>query len=154
MTNKCEIIERPAQLTLGIHTHSPVQDLGELLPKTYQTVMEYLAQIGQHPTGDPFAAYYNSDMQNLELDAGYLCTSKLPGKGNIQPGSIPGGKVASIVHVGPYPTMGDGYKALNDWMAEKGYQSAGVYYEVYLNNPADTPPEALQTQIFTPLKTS
>jgi len=154
MTYKCEVIERPAQLTIGIHTHSPVQDLPQLIPQSYQIIAEYLGQLGQNPSGAPFAAYYNMDMQNLDVEIGFLSASKVAGKGSIQPGSMPGGKAASCLHVGPYSTIGNAHDALHRWVAEKGYESVGVYYEIYLNNPADTPPDALQTQIFTLLKTS
>jgi effector-binding domain-containing protein len=37
-------------------------------------------------------------------------------------------------------------------MEENGYQPTGVAYEVYLNDPDETPPEELQTQIAFPLK--
>lgn len=154
MTYKCEVIERPAQLTIGIQTNSPVQDLPQVIPQSNQMIAEYLGQLGQNPSGAPFAAYYNMDMQNLHVEIGFLSSSKVPGKGNIQPGLIPGGKAASCLHVGPYSAIGNAHDALHHWVTEKGYESAGVYYEIYLNNPADTPPEALQTQIFTMLRAS
>lgn len=152
MIYKCELIERPAQPTLAIHTHCPQQDLPRVIPSVYETIAQYLGQIGHQPSGAPFAAYYNMDMQNLDTDIGFLNPENVPGRGNIQPGSIPGGKAAVCLHVGPYATIGEAHDALHRWVAEKGYQSKGAYYEIYLNNPNDTPPEALQTQIFTLIK--
>src|SRR5579859_4524157 len=133
MTYQIEVRERPAQATLGIRTHSAVQDLPKVIPTANYTIAQYLETLGQHPSGAPFAAYYNMDMQNLDVEIGFLSTKNVPGKGNIQPGSLPGGKAASCLHVGPYTGVGNAHTALHDWMREKGYENMGAYYEIYLN---------------------
>ena len=154
MPYNCEVIERQGELTLGIHTSSPAQDLSHTIPQSIGTVAQYLGQIGQQPTGVPYVAYYNMDMQNLDVEIGFLSANAVPGKGNIKAGSILGGKAASCLHIGPYATVPDAHDALHRWMHDKGYESAGTYYEIYLNDPAVTPPDALETQVFTLLKTS
>jgi effector-binding domain-containing protein len=40
------------------------------------------------------------------------------------------------------------------WMAEQGYEGTGVSYELYLNDPTETPPAELQTQIIFPVKSA
>ncbi len=44
------------------------------------------------------------------------------------------------------------YNALNEYIAQNKHESTGVVYEFYLNDPAETPEEELQTQIVFPLK--
>ena len=70
MDYQCEIIDQPAQVTLNIRTRSAVQGLTELLPRCYRTIGEYLKEIGQKPGGPPYAAYYNMDMSDLDVEAG------------------------------------------------------------------------------------
>jgi len=152
MAIKCELIERPAQTTLTIRTRSAVQDLPKVLPQCYKSIGEYLGQIGQAPGGPPFVAYYNMDMQNLDIEVGMPVAGKLPGKGDIQPSSMPAGKAAACVVVGPYSDLPKGYEALGEWMKAQGLEMTGACYEVYLNDPMEVPPEALETQIVMPVK--
>ena len=92
------------------------------------------------------------DMQNLDVELGFPVPKELPGKGEIQGGRIPAGKFATVLHAGPCDRVGPAYEALAKWIAEKGYQVTGVAYEVYLNDPNETKPEDLKTQVMFPLK--
>jgi effector-binding domain-containing protein len=152
MSYKCELIDRPAQPVLSIRVRSAVQDLPTILGRSYGALGRYLGRLGQQPTGAPFVAYYNTDMQNLDLEIGFPVAKKLLGKDDIQAGEIPGGKAAACLHTGPYDKMEPAYQAIAQWMKAKGYEGTGVCYEMYLNDPQQTPPDALQTQIVFPIK--
>ncbi len=152
MTYQCELIERQAQPVLSIRTRTTDKDLPQLVGQSYGAIAQYLGGMGQQPTGAPFAAYYNLDMQNLDVELGFPATTGLPGKGNIRAGEIPAGKVASVLYVGPYEGMKAAYDALAQWVKAHGYEATGVSYEIYLNDPNQVPPEGLQTQIMFPLK--
>ena len=151
MSYQCELIDHPTQRALSIRTHAAVQDLPTIIGPAYGAITQYLGQLGQQPVGAPFVAYYNMDMQNLDIEIGYPVAQKLTGLGNIQPSMVAGGKAAACLHVGPYDTLPAAYQALMEWMGAKGYEGT-ICYEVYLNDPAQTPPEALQTQIVFLLK--
>jgi AraC family transcriptional regulator len=53
--------------------------------------------------------------------------------------------------VGPYSAIGEAYTALGEWMAMNGYDYE-VCYEFYLNDPEETAPEQLETEIVFPIK--
>jgi effector-binding domain-containing protein len=91
-------------------------------------------------------------MQDLDLEIGFPVSGELPDRGNIQAGEIPGGKVATCLYTGPYSGIAPAYTAFSEWIEANGYQPTGVAYEVYLNDPDETPPEELQTQIAFPLR--
>jgi effector-binding domain-containing protein len=154
MIDNCEAIERPAQPVLSIRTRTSVQALPEALGKGYQKVFEYLTGLGEHPAGAPFVAYYNMDMQDLDIEIGFPLSKELPDKEDIRCGEIPAGKFASTVYTGPYQEMPPAYEALTVFMQENGYEPTGVVYEYYLNDPQVTPPQALMTQIVFPLKSN
>jgi effector-binding domain-containing protein len=151
MVYQCELINRPAQPVLSIRTRTPIQNLPQVLGQSYGAIAQYLGTMGQQATGAPFAAYYNMDMQNMDVEIGFPAL-KVPGKDNIQAGEIPAGKVVSCLHTGPYEACKAAYEAMEQWMKTNGYEATGVVYEFYLNDPAQTPPEQLQTQIVFPLK--
>lgn len=151
MTHQFELRERQSQPTLVIRTRSAVQDMPQVLGQAWGAIMHYAGQKGLQPSGPPFVAYHNMDMQDLDLEIGFPFAKKLDGAGEVLAGEIPGGKAAGCLHVGPYDQLRAAYRALGKWMEANGYTPAGVAYESYLNDPQTTPPEALQTDIFFPL---
>ena len=152
MSYECEVKEQPAQTVLSIRTRTSVEDLPQVLGQAYGAIAQYLGELGECPVGPPFAAYYNLDMQNLDVEIGFPVSQTLPGKGDIEASEIPGGKVATYLYTGPYSEMEPAYDALSQWMKDNGYEPTGVVYEMYLDDPAQTPPQEWRTVIMFPLK--
>jgi len=152
MSYKCELKEQPARPTMAIRTRAAVEDLPRVLGEVYGTIAQYLGELGEQPVGPPFTAYYNMDMQDLDVEIGFPVARELPGRGDIQASEIPGGKVATCLYTGPYSDMEPAYDALFQWMEENDYEASGVCYEIYLSDPEEVPPEEWQTQIVFPLK--
>lgn len=151
MTYQCEIIEQAAQSVVAVRTRTSVQDLPQVLGKAYGEIWQYLGELHEMPAGAPYVAYYNMDMQDLDLEIGVPVARPLPGKPGVQAGLIPAGKAAACLHTGPYPEISAAYEALGAWMEQNGHQPTGVAYEFYLNDPANTPPAELQTKILFPI---
>jgi effector-binding domain-containing protein len=139
---------RPA---LTIRAQTSLEELPETLGEAFSDIMSYLGELGESPTGAPFVAYYNFDLASMDIVIGFPVAHTLPGRGNIQASELPSGKVASCLYTGPYDKVAPAYEALTQWIEEMGYTATGVAYEIYLNEPSDTPPEKLKTQIAFPL---
>jgi len=152
MTYQCELKKQPAQPTLVIRTRTAVEGLPQLMGETYGAIAQYLGELGEYPAGPPFALYHNMDMQDLDIEIGFPVPRELPGQGAIQSGELPAGEMATCLYTGPYQDIGQPYEALAQWIADSGREPTGVSYEFYLNDPQETPPEQLQTQIVFPLK--
>lgn len=150
----CQLSERKDQPVLVTRVRTPVQKLPELLGKHFGAIFAYLEQLGQMPAGPPFAAYYNMDMQDMDVEIGFPVSAGLPPVDEIQTGVIPAGKSATCLYTGPYDEIASAYTALAGWIDEQGLTPTGVAYEFYLNDPDETSPEALQTQILMPLVSS
>ncbi|GII04892.1 MerR family transcriptional regulator [Planobispora takensis] len=65
---------------------------------------------------------------------------------------LPGGDFARVTHVGPYDQITLAYHALFAWCAERGHPVRGPVREVYLSDPATTPPERLVTDLMVRLE--
>ena len=152
MSYQCELLNRSAQPTLAICTRTAVQNLPQVLGQAYGAIMQYVGPLGAQPCGAPFVAYYNMDMQDLDIEIGFPFAQELAGQGEIQAGEIPGGKAATCLHIGPYDQVRGAYEALQKWFGSHRYIPTGVAYEFYLNDPQTTPPSELQTQVVFPLK--
>ncbi len=152
MSYDCQTYLQEALPVLGIRTHAPVEKLQETLGKSYASIGQYMAGLGEEPAGIPYVAYFNMNMQDLDMEIGFKVAKPLPGKGPVQAGTLPNTMVATCTYTGPYPEMKLAYEELSRWVEEKGLQASEVVYEFYLNDPATTSPEALQTQIVFILK--
>ena len=152
MSYNCSIEERPDQAVLSIRTRCAVNELPDVLGRSYGTIAHYLGELGEEPNGAPFAGYYNMDMQDLDIEIGFPVSRQLEGKGEVQPGLILGGKWATCIHIGPYKDIEPAYNALTEFVKQNNYEPTGTAYEFYLNDPGETPEVELQTQIVFPLK--
>jgi effector-binding domain-containing protein len=151
MAITCELKEQTPQPVLSKRFRAPVEKLPEVLGETFQAVIQFLTEAGEQPAGPAFAAYYNMDMADLDVEAGFIVARELAAEGDILSGQIPGGSMAACLHRGPYSEMEPTYDALANWIKEQGHEVTGVTYEMYLNGPP-TPPEEYLTQILMPLK--
>jgi effector-binding domain-containing protein len=152
MLYQCELVNRSTQPTLAIRTRAAVQNLPQVMGQAYGAIMQYAGQLGVQPCGAPFVAYFNMDMQDLDIAIGFPFAQELTGHGEIQAGEIPGGKAVTCMHIGPYDQVGGAYEAVQKWLEANSYIPVGVAYEFYLNDPQTTPPSELQTQVVFPLK--
>ncbi len=89
----------------------------------------------------------------MDDELGFPVSKRQPDKDDIKTSEIPGGKVASCLYTGPYNEITPAYFALSQWVVANGYESTGVAYEIYLDDPNHTPPKELKTIIQVPLKT-
>lgn len=67
MFTKCEIRKQPAQPIMSIRMRTAVQELPNVLGKAFGDVAMAIGEQGQQPRGPPFVAYYNMDMQDLDI---------------------------------------------------------------------------------------
>ncbi|MEZ4668108.1 MAG: GyrI-like domain-containing protein [Anaerolineae bacterium] len=146
----CEIKQQAAQQALSIRFRAAVQDLPKHFGRVYGQIMQYLETLGEQHTG-AFAAYYNMDMQYLDVEAGCPVLKPLPGSGEIKATVIRGGTVAVCHYTGPYDAMPPVYEQLMQFVKEQGYVINGPAYEWYLNGPDEVPPEQLKTDIVLPV---
>ena len=74
-------------------------------------------------------------------------------EGDVGVQEVRGGKYAITTHKGPYENIGATYSALlGQWLPANNRQMANTpCFEVYLNNPQQTKPEDLLTDIYVPL---
>ncbi len=152
MPYHCELTAINPQPALTVRSRVPVHDLSDMFERSYIALIEYLEGLGEDVAGPPFAIYYNVEMEDLDVEAGFPVTKELPGKDDIRSITIDVEKAASTIHIGPYSEIESAYLALMEWINKNSYEPSGITYEFYLNDPGTTPPDKLQTEIFMPLK--
>lgn len=152
MEYHCQIETRPAQQTVTMRTRTPVSAMAANIGGIFGQVMEYVGAMGAQPTGAPFVAYFNMDMDDLDIEVGFPVDRALPSRGELIGGALPAGDYATCLHIGPYDQVGPAYGALTAFVQQQGRTPTGVAYEFYFNSPQETAPEALQTLVMFPLQ--
>lgn len=92
--------------------------------------------------------------EKLRYDACLAVSDKFAPEGDIGVQDVSGGPYAVTVHKGPYERIGQTYAALmGQWIPAQDREPASAScLEIYLNNPQQTPPEELLTEVHVPLK--
>ncbi len=151
MKYECTLYRQEAQPVLSIRRRASVEALPGVLGGAYGAIGAYLGELGEQPAGAPFTAYYNMDMQDLDLEIGFPVGRELPARGEIQASHMPAGDYASVLHEGPYTQVNAAYDALTEFIQQQNRTPTGVAYEFYLNSPVEVPEQELKTQIVFPL---
>lgn len=151
MSIVCEFQDLQPAPAVTIRLRTPAAELPSALGRCFRETFQHITSQGRQPAGPPFVAYFNMDMQDLEIEVGYPVAEALEAAGEIRPSSLPGGRAAVCLYTGPYQEMMPAYEALQALVDEHGAQANGITYEHYLNDPAETPPAQLQTRIVFPL---
>lgn len=95
-----------------------------------------------------------TESEKCRYDACITINPDLKPEGQIGVKEIPGGKYAVFPYKGHYENLDDVYKEIfGNWYAKSGVELAETpILEKYLNDPSETKPEDLLTEIYIPLK--
>ena len=86
---------------------------------------------------------YLDDLPHVEV--GVISDHVSAAEGAVVTSRLPGGRVATMTHRGPYADLGDAHDAIRRWIAGSAERAAGPRWEVY--GPHDDDPAKLWTQV-------
>lgn len=116
----------------------------------FGTLYERVAREHIDVDGTTISIYYDEEFNHEDTDVEVALGVKNPRQATR---AIPGGRMATTVHRGPYSSLSDAYGALTRWIAGNGYEAAGAPYEIYRRTQFDhLPPEQWETEIFFPVR--
>lgn len=148
------IKDLPALKAIAVSHTGPYMQIG----KAFETLFGQLWARGLRQSGCRMIAVYLDDPTSV---AGEKLRSKAAVISDAAPGAPPleacqvsGGPHAVLRFQGPYSGLAAVYQWLyGTWLPQSGREAADApVYEEYLNNPRDTPPAELLTDICLPLK--
>ena len=146
-----EIFILKDQPTLSVRTTTSVSALPQTIGEIYQEIAGYLSELKSAPAGFPFVIYYNMDMDRLDAEIGFPAVPGSPGTGRIKASVLPGGRFLHMVHTGPYRTLDQSYQKAMAYLEQERIVVQEWMYEMYYNDPDETPEEKLLTGVFFPI---
>lgn len=153
MAHEVKVGRRDAALVLSKWFAVTLADIGRVMGAAFGEVYGHLGASGAAPDGPPFVIYHGTPASgqpfDIEVCAPIAHPVEPPTGWQLQ--ELPAGTFATLLHVGPYDTIGEAYAAIMAWPAEHGHAIAGPPREVYLSEP-ETPPAQIRTIVELPVE--
>ena len=150
-----EITEAGPRRTAVIHLTIPREEIATVMGPGIGELMSGLAAQGIKPAGPWFARYLNIDARNFELEIGVPVDREVAPSGRIQPGEIPGGRIARTIYRGPYEGLHSAWSDFGEWVKSNGHAPRKGLLETYLVGPETTQdPAQWRTELVQPLESS
>ena len=151
------VVEVEPQLVLGMRKRGGYEDIGIWLPKLW----EFITSKNIAMAGPPIFVCHEETVEeaekaykekNADLEVAIPISGRVEDTEEVKCYELPGGKMARIVHKGPYEECCPVYEKLFAWIEENGKKIVGLTREVYLNDPGEVPPEEILTEIYAPIE--
>jgi len=101
--------------------------------------------------GPPFARYYTFDPQRIDVEVVMPLRNPRPASGRIHAITLAAGPAVQVRHVGPYESLGEAYRSIDQWIEDHHHHRGEVIREVYMTEPSD-PPAGRVTLVIQPLQ--
>lgn len=148
-----DIIEQASLRAHVLEHHGPIASI----PESWASLWRWHVQAGLmgqalYPIGICFGDPETPG--SFRYYAGLVFPEGVGTSGDVVTLDVPGGRYASYRHVGPYSGISGAFQKLyGQWLPSSAYEPDDrPSLEIYRNNPYDTPPEALITDLLIPVK--
>ena len=150
-----EITERP-ELRVGAIRHAGSYNR---ISEAFGRLGAIAGQAGLLGSDTTMIAIYHDDPEttaeeDLRSDAAVTIPADVTLPAGLTEIRIPSGRYARATHKGPYEGLGDAWaRLMGEWVPSSGHRFGdGISYEVYRNNPTNTAPQELLTDLYIPLR--
>ncbi len=123
---------------VGIRFHTKGSELPGNLQKVYARVLEHL-KTHFSKSDSAYCLYHDMEKQPWDVEAGFVVHQIVASQDDIEFGTLPGGRMATLWHIGPYNTLNDSWMALDAYIKEHHLHPNKVMWELYTTDPATEP---------------
>lgn len=141
-----EVAERPY---LYVERTSGWDLVSQAMGQAYGDLVGFMRRQEIAPVSPPLAVYYTYDPNQVTFRAGFFVDGRDADKaeGDVKADVTPAGRVAHLTHVGPYSALRITYEAVMRSLKERGIDLSAPTWEVYVDDPEQTPEASLRTDI-------
>jgi effector-binding domain-containing protein len=141
---------------VGVRKTCARGDIGSSMDAAFAEAKQKLPRHGLPTDGEMISVYHRCDTKAQTFD--YTSGFAIPDKTGAVPAdlsswSLPMTKALCAEHIGSYDHLGNAWSAAYQFARYKKFrQSRAGVFEIYKNDPTETPPAARRTEICLPLK--
>ncbi len=147
-----EVVELEPQHAAVLRSVVAPADFAEFIADALAGVSDTLARAGIAPAGPPFARYFGSGPDGLDVGVGLSIATPYLGRGPIVSSELPAGPAATATHIGPYDGLDAAWSALKAGIDALGRRRADDPWEIYFVGPGSgVEPDEWRTELVWPL---
>lgn len=152
MTTTFTVETTEPQVAAAIRAEVFMAELRDVFDRGFAEVARVAGAQGIAITGPPFGFYPRMPTDTVEVVVGFPVASPIAPEGDVEPFELPGARVVTGVHVGPYEELERTYGELTAWAQAEGHELRGPMWESYLSDPRAQPdPATWETRITWPI---
>jgi effector-binding domain-containing protein len=126
----------------------PMNELAGFFDRSFSTLASVLSSQRVAIGGPAFARYHGPPAANADLEVGFATDGVVAPDGDVEASSLPGGRVARLVHAGSFDLLATSWERLREWIRAQGLTPLTDLWEVYLTEPTpDMDPADLRTEL-------
>lgn len=130
----------------------PLAGLSGFFDDAFRRLPTAITAQGVTITGAAFALYRAFSPDRVDLEAGFTTDGVIEPVDDVVPASLPGGRIARVVHAGGFDGLAGSWQRLHEWIGAQGLRPGAVWWEVYLTQPSpEMDPADLRTELNQPL---
>ncbi|MGB0598560.1 MAG: SRPBCC family protein [Rubripirellula sp.] len=142
---------------LGTRDSATITQIGPVMEKALHEVGKTMQSVEMTPASEAISIYHPVNLKHgrFEFTTGFPVSSAVAPPSGLQCIEIPSGKFLRIRHTGSYDNLGNAWSGIYQFARAKKLKIAKRDgFEIYRNNPNDTPVNELVTDVYVPLKSS
>jgi effector-binding domain-containing protein len=143
MPYQIQIAQVPSQITAVVRRRASLGELAKVVPQACGEVWNFVRAAHLPNPGRHLALYLDCE---INLEVGVEVAEQFTGDDQVICSSIPAGRVATAVHIGPYNRLHEAHTAIRKWCADNGHTLAGPNWEIYGHWNDD--PAKVRTDVF------
>ncbi|MDG2222718.1 MAG: GyrI-like domain-containing protein [Rubripirellula sp.] len=140
---------------LGARNSATITQIGPVMEKVLHEVDTVMQSTGMTPASEAVSIYHpvNLKQGRFEFTTGFPVSSAVVAPAGLQCIQIPAGKFLHVRHTGSYDNLGNAWSGIYQYARAKKLKIAKRDgFEIYRNNPNETPANELVTDVYVPLK--
>lgn len=143
---------------LGIADSGSINEVGNIMPKHIDQLSKFVKDNSIEVTGPCLAIYSNFELVSKQTN--FVTAFQISKDVRIDlnedspftVGNLPSGKVVKIIHTGPYRHLPNAWAASTTYSRVKKIKaSQNSGYEIYLDDPTQTDPKNLRSEVCVPI---
>ncbi|TXH31621.1 MAG: AraC family transcriptional regulator [Actinobacteria bacterium] len=142
VTYDITVESRTPQPAAVIRARVTRDEIADLLNSAFPEIFGVL-QVQAVPIAGPPFARYGMGEEAFDVTAGFPVAAAVEPEGRVEMGGLPGGEVATTLHVGSYEGLAGAFDAVTEWVAANGRRIAGDPWESYLDGPEVSEPRTM-----------
>ncbi len=123
-----QLIKVEPIVTAVIRSQVPLEELPRFIPAACGEVWTFIRSAALPRPGRHTALYLDS---RGSVEVGAEVAEPFSGNDRVQCSKLPGGRVVTTTHFGPYHRVSEAHTAIRTWCTGHGHSCSGISWEIY-----------------------